>query len=115
MVLTKRIVNSNNLQLNNVQGSKQLLITSSEQMTNVSLIEQLTLFFEYSASIFNELLQDVEKSNKRIQDLGTRVHNASLTLPNIEQKFMMANDVIKNIYINFLFFLKKLFFDREMV
>ena len=103
MVLTKRVIetpNQNMVQLNNVQGSKQLVVQSCEQITNVSLIEQLTLFFEYSASIFSELLEDVEKSNKRIQELGTRIHNASLAIPSVEQKFELATDVKK----------KKLFF-----
>ena len=94
MVLTKRVIESQNMvRLNNVQGSKQLIVQSCEQMTNVTLIEQLTLFFQYSSSIFSELLEDVEKSSKRIQELGTRIHNATLSMPNVEQKFELATDV----------------------
>eukprot|EP01091_Cochliopodium_minus_P003635 TRINITY_DN1361_c0_g1_i11.p1 TRINITY_DN1361_c0_g1~~TRINITY_DN1361_c0_g1_i11.p1 ORF type:complete len:451 (-),score=194.56 TRINITY_DN1361_c0_g1_i11:34-1386(-) len=74
-----------------VSQPKQLVSLTFQQNGLVSALEQLTSFFEYSHSVFSDLLKSIDGSYQKINELSSRIHNVTLNLPNVEFKFEQSS------------------------
>ena len=105
MVLTKRLIAPPNELVNFdiTDTNKASSILTQEQRILTGVLDQLTNLFQFSHSVFQDLLIDIEKSSQRIQAVSARVHNATLHITGVEQQFEFSNNVKKN-FMNYNIF-----------
>ena len=95
-LVTRQIPAITNVFLQNENHDSELRLKVGQQQIMCGVLDQLTNLFQSTHSIFSELLDSLEISQKRISSLSHRIHEANLSVSAVEIKIEQGEAYLLN-------------------